>query len=152
MSERFVGEIAGTGTRSGVRLVIGRWVSSPLGPFVDVMVEQDDGHRVLVAPTDAVADYVSSLYTFDEVVVATVDCRRDGARLTLRSPPLSVELAIGERDRLGRLLHAVPPGSPAAHGGPPWSIRSAGSPCAACAPGPARRTPTSTTAPPTDIA
>ena len=45
--DRFVGEIAGVGTTSGSRLVIGRWPTSPFGSFADAMVEHADGHRVL---------------------------------------------------------------------------------------------------------
>src|SRR5699024_6852506 len=44
---RFVGEIAGVGTTSGTRVVVGRWEDSPFGPFGDAMVETADGHRVL---------------------------------------------------------------------------------------------------------
>ena len=106
--ERFVGEIAGTGTASGVRLVIGAWSTSPLGTFADAMVEDADGRRVLVAPSNAVAAYVSSVYSFDEVVVTPVGIVRTPAGLALRCSLLSVELAIGERDLLGRLLHSLP--------------------------------------------
>ena len=45
--DRFVGEIAGAGTTSGTRLVIGHWPTSPFGPIADAMVEDADGHRVL---------------------------------------------------------------------------------------------------------
>src|SRR5690606_39583710 len=40
---RFRGRIAGWGTASGTRVVVGRWDASPFGAFADVMVERPDG-------------------------------------------------------------------------------------------------------------
>ena len=37
--ERFAGRIAGVGSTSGVRIVVGRWDDGPWGSFADVMVE-----------------------------------------------------------------------------------------------------------------
>ncbi|MFD9668876.1 hypothetical protein ACFWAY_46185 [Rhodococcus sp. NPDC059968] len=56
----FDGEITGLGTGSGVRIVVGHWSRSPLGEFADAMVELADGHRVLLAPSDAVRDFVTA--------------------------------------------------------------------------------------------
>jgi hypothetical protein len=56
--ERYQGRIAGVGTTSGVRLVVGNWAHTPLGSFADVMVERPDGHRVLLAPSAAVRDVI----------------------------------------------------------------------------------------------
>ena len=47
---RFHGEIAGVGSSSGVRVVVGHWRESPLGTFADVMLAEPDGTRVLLAP------------------------------------------------------------------------------------------------------
>ncbi|NKX52769.1 hypothetical protein HER39_19765, partial [Arthrobacter deserti] len=66
--ERFTGFIAGLGTSAGRRLVVGHWTDPPLGAFTDVMTEDRDGLRSLLAPNRAVADYVSVTYRFDEVV------------------------------------------------------------------------------------
>ncbi|WP_313788370.1 hypothetical protein [Subtercola endophyticus] len=79
--ERFSGRIAGFGTagsgsQDGPRIVIGMWVRSPFGRFADVMIEHPDGRRVLLAPSDRVATYVSSTYTFDEVRVVPVRAMR----------------------------------------------------------------------------
>ena len=52
--ERFSGRIAGVGSASGVRIVVGRWDDSPWGAFADVMVEDAAGHRVLLAPSERV--------------------------------------------------------------------------------------------------
>jgi hypothetical protein len=102
----FRGAIAGVGTTSGVRVVVGRWDESPYGAFADAMVETAGGHRVLVAPTAEVADFVASTYTFDEVRVEPVAI--DGWQL--RSSSLALDLTTGRRTALGRLLRLVPRG------------------------------------------
>lgn len=104
MRSRFRGHIAGVGSTSGVRLVVGRWETSPLGSFADVMVETATGHRVLLAPNDDVADFVRATYTFDEVRIEPIDA--DGWVLT--SASLSLDVEVGSRTGLGRLLQLVP--------------------------------------------
>ncbi len=101
---RFRGAIAGVGTTSGIRVVVGRWEESPYGAFADAMVETATGHRVLLAPTQLVADYVASTYSFDEVRIEPVSV--DGWRL--RSASLELDLTLGRRTPLGRLLRVVP--------------------------------------------
>lgn len=101
---RFRGAIAGVGTTSGVRVVVGRWDESPYGAFADVMVETPSGHRVLLAPTPEVADFVETTYSFDEVRIEPVAV--DG--WSVRSPSLSLDLVVGGRTGLGRLLRLVP--------------------------------------------
>lgn len=103
---RFRGAIAGVGTTSGVRVVVGRWEESPYGAFADAMVETATGHRVLLAPTQLVADFVASTYSFDEVRIEPVSV--DGWRL--RSASLELDLTLGRRTPLGRLLRLVPRG------------------------------------------
>lgn len=106
----FDGHIAGFGTTEGTRVVVGRWLTSPLGSFTDVMVERADGLRVLLAPRDDVAELVSGTYAFDAVHVVPVGLRADEARRRwrLRAGPLTADLAIGSRTRIGHLLVAVP--------------------------------------------
>jgi hypothetical protein len=116
----FTGHIAGLGTESGVRFVIGTWQTSPLGAFTDVMVAQADGERVLVAPTGEVADFVSSTYQFDRVEVTPVDATLSADRLTVHSPLLDVEVGIGGPAPLDRLLRLVPPKLAVA----PWWLRA----------------------------
>ena len=70
MTTSFTGHIAGLGTSSGVRLVVGVWDTSPFGAFADVMVEDASGHRTLLAPRQSVADAVASVYSFDEVRIS----------------------------------------------------------------------------------
>ena len=106
--ERFTGRIAGVGSTSGVRVVVGRWDRSPWGAFADVMVEDAAGHRVLVAPSERVRDFVAATYTFDEHVIepVAVEDTRDGWRVA--TPSLSLQLTIGGRTPLGAALGLVP--------------------------------------------
>lgn len=103
-SMRFRGHIAGVGTTSGVRVVVGRWDETPYGAFADAMVETADGHRVLIAPSDEVAELVASTYSFDEVRIEPITV--DG--WAVRSPSLTLDLTVGARTGLGRLLRLVP--------------------------------------------
>jgi hypothetical protein len=106
----FTGRILGVGTASGVRLVVGQWDDSPLGAFADVMVERADGHRVLLAPSVQVRDFVTSTYTFDEARVEPVEVSRpEGRRFQVRTPSLELTAHLGRRTALGRLLRALPP-------------------------------------------
>lgn len=111
--DRFEGHIAGIGTTSGTRLVVGRWLTSPLsaqtgGAFADVMVERADGHRILLAPSDEVADYVTSTYSFDEVRVEPVSVDSEGSMWRVATPSLRLVCTVGGRRPLGWLLRAVP--------------------------------------------
>lgn len=111
MRERFDGRIAGTGTTSGLRAVVGRWDDGPWGPFADVMVETAAGHRVLLAPDERVAEFVAATYAFDETRIETVEVRGGhlpGDRWEVRTPSLALDLAVGRRTTLGSLLRAVP--------------------------------------------
>ncbi|MGY1747715.1 hypothetical protein [Modestobacter sp. SYSU DS0511] len=106
---RFDGWIIGTGTTSGTRLVVGHWPRSPLGPVSDVMVQRPDGHRVLLAQSAELAEFVAATYTFDEVRVVDVAVRRpDDGTWEVLAGPLALELHSGRRPALGRLLRAVP--------------------------------------------
>jgi hypothetical protein len=108
MTDRFDGWIAGLGTAAGLRVVVGYWSRSPLGAFTDVMVEQPDGHRVLLAPSGEVAEFVAATYVFDEVRVAPVHAEADGARWRVDAAPLGLAFTVGARTPLGLLLRAVP--------------------------------------------
>ena len=107
MRQRFEGAIAGIGSTSGVRVVVGRWDHSPLGSFADAMVARADGRRVLLAPSQDVADFVAATYSFDEVRIEPLTV--EGAtRWCVRSPSLLLDLELGHRTTLGRLLRTVP--------------------------------------------
>ena len=105
---RFTGAIAGVGSTSGVRLVVGRWRESPFGPFADAMVETAAGHRVLIAPTRDVADFVAATYTFDEVRAEDIAVTGPDMVWQVTSRSLSLTLGVGERTLVGRMLSLVP--------------------------------------------
>ncbi|MEW2256588.1 hypothetical protein [Streptomyces sp. NPDC047869] len=106
---RFDGWIAGVGTSSGTRLVVGHWVRSPFGPFSDVMLERADGHRLLLAPTSRTARFISSTYTFDEVRVVPVRVHDEDRCWTVEAGPLlRLRFTVGRRGATGLLLRAVP--------------------------------------------
>ncbi|KUL77949.1 MULTISPECIES: hypothetical protein [unclassified Streptomyces] len=105
---RFDGWIAGLGTTSGVRVVVGHWPASPFGPFSDVMLERADGERLLLAPTPETADFVAATYTFDTVRVVAVDVTVAGRVWTVTAGPLRLRFTTGHRTALGLLLRAVP--------------------------------------------
>ena len=99
------------GSTSGVRVVVGWWHESPFGPFADAMVERPDGHRLLLAPTDEVADLVSTTYVFDEVRVEPFAVSAGGPSASswvVSSPSLTLELEVGRRMPLGHLLRLLP--------------------------------------------
>ena len=118
----FTGRILGAGTTSGVRLVVGVWDDSPMGAFADVMIERAGGHRVLLAPSEEVADFVGGTYSFDEtriepVEVDLVDVSRaapaeggggPGATVRVCTPSLTLTAALGRRTALGWLLRGIP--------------------------------------------
>jgi hypothetical protein len=106
--DRFDGYIAGLGTEAGLRAVVGHWPRSPLGAFTDVMVELADGHRVLLAPSEQVAEFVAATYRFDEVVRTPVETVVDGERWRVAAGPLDVAFEVAGRPPLGLLLRAVP--------------------------------------------
>ncbi|WP_205471851.1 hypothetical protein [Nocardioides sp. SYSU D00038] len=105
---RFRGRIAGVGTTSGTRVVVGHWHDTPLGSFSDAMVETAAGHRVLLAPRDEVADLIATTYTFDEVRVQPFEVAETGGVWRVRSPSLSLDLDVGRRTALGLLLRLLP--------------------------------------------
>ena len=107
-AQRFHGQIAGVGSTSGVRVVVGSWLRTPLGSFGDAMVETAGGHRVLVAPTPQVATFIEATYAFDEVRLEPITVRTGRDRWQVMSPSLSLDLTVGGRMPLGRLLRAVP--------------------------------------------
>jgi hypothetical protein len=106
----FAGEICGVGSTLGVRAVVGRWPVSPFGSVADAMVEDPNGRRVFIAQDEGLADYVSTIYSFDEVIVAPVDCERGQDRLWFRGGPLRLDVSVGHRDGLGWALRTVPHG------------------------------------------
>ena len=106
--ERFTGRIAGAGSTSGVRVVVGRWDDSPWGSFADLMVEDASGHRVLVAPDERTREFVAATYAFDEHVITPVTVSDTTSGWRVDSEPLALDLAVGRTTLLGRVLDLVP--------------------------------------------
>lgn len=105
---RFRGQIAGVGSTSGVRVVVGRWADTHLGPFGDAMVETPGGHRVLVAPTEAVAEFICTTYEFDEVRLEPITVSALPGEWRVESKSLALRIGVGGRMPLGRVLRLVP--------------------------------------------
>jgi hypothetical protein len=106
--DQFAGWIAGLGTASGHRLVVGHWPRSPYGAATDVMAEDPSGHRTLYAPTPQLAAFLTGAYRFDDVQVVACSAHRCGPDWTVQAGPLQLSFTIGRRTLLGWLLRAVP--------------------------------------------
>jgi hypothetical protein len=107
MTSSFAGHIAGIGTSSGTRIVVGMWDTSPFGAFADVMVEHPSGHRVLLAPRQDVADFVAATYSFDEVRVEPVSVTR-GTDWSVHARSLQLRFTPGGRLWLSAVFALVP--------------------------------------------
>ena len=105
---RFAGAIAGVGSTTGVRIVVGRWDDSPMGSFADVMLAESDGTRVLLAPDEEVAEFVSTTYRFDRVETGPVRVTVVDGSWTVSGPGLELTFRVGRRSWLGWLLSLVP--------------------------------------------
>jgi hypothetical protein len=105
----FDGWIAGLGTTGGTRVVVGHWPTSPFGPISDLMVEDERGHRRLLAPSAEVAEFIAATYTFDAVEVVEVAVHRAAGEWTISAGPLELTVTLGRRGPLGLLLRLVPP-------------------------------------------
>lgn len=108
----FSGHIAGLGTASGLRAVVGMWTQSPFGPFADVMVELASGRRFLLAPSAEVADFIGSTYGFDETrlvpVTASLDAGNGAENLVVEAGPLRIRAVVGARSVLGYAAALLP--------------------------------------------
>ena len=76
--------------------------------MTEELLERLEVPEVLIAPDEGLADYVGSIYSFDEVVIGPVACERSADRLSFRGGPLRLDVTLGRRDALGWALHAVP--------------------------------------------
>jgi hypothetical protein len=104
----FTGHIAGVGTGAGVRMVVGSWLESPFGRFADVMVETADGQRILLAPSDEVAEFVSATYEFDSVEIGPVDVDHTVDGFSVAAPGLALHGRLGGPAPFDGLLRLVP--------------------------------------------
>ncbi|KAF3468808.1 hypothetical protein GL259_34045 [Streptomyces sp. Tu 3180] len=105
---RFDGWIAGMGTSSGTRIVLGYRQGSPFGAFSDVMLERADGDRLLLAPTRETADFISGTHVFDTVRVVPVEVSVTDDAWTVTAGPLDLRFTTGRRGPPGIALRTVP--------------------------------------------
>jgi len=93
----FRGRITSSGFESGDSLIIGDWEESPLGPFTNIMWSKPDGSRVLLSPSSEHADFVSSLYDFDEIKITEFIANRDENRISIETDLLIVSMSWGRK-------------------------------------------------------
>lgn len=105
---RFDGWIAGMGTSSGTRIVLGHWQGLPFGAFSDVMLERADGDRLLLAPTRETADFISGTYVFDTARVVPVEVSVTDHAWTVTAGPPDLRFTTGRRGLPGFALRTVP--------------------------------------------
>jgi hypothetical protein len=79
-----------------------------LGAFADVMLQTADDERVLLAPDESVAEFVSSTYTFDRLEVGAVSAGLDADGLTVTTESFDARIGIGGPAPVDRLLRLVP--------------------------------------------
>jgi hypothetical protein len=110
MNQRWIfdGHIAGIGTVSGLRAVVGLWAQSPFGPFSDAMVQLPSGHRILLAPTEEVGGFIGAVYNFDETRIVPLAASQAAGRLTVDAGPLRIRAGLGARTRLGAAARLIP--------------------------------------------
>ena len=89
----FQGRITSSGFQTGDRIVVGSWNSSPFGNFTDIMWAKPDGTRVLIAPTQEIADYVTAMYSFDEVILEEIISKEDGRSLSVECKSMELKFS-----------------------------------------------------------
>ena len=88
----FKGRITSSAFSSGDRIVIGDWMESPLGRFTDIMWADSTGKRILIAPSKEIADYVNSMYTFEETRIEGINIQNLERELRLESASMKINL------------------------------------------------------------
>jgi hypothetical protein len=113
------GAIISTGMASGDRFVVGRWRTTPIGPMTDVMWARPDGERVLLAPSEAAARFITAVYAFDRVVVTPFEVDAGPRSLSVAAADLTLRLEAGRGVRIPATWR------------PPWVTRFVEGPVAA---------------------
>ncbi len=90
-------------------MVVGSWRQSPFGAFADVMMETAEGERILLAPSEQIAEFVSETYTFDRIELGPVEVKHERDGFTVRSTALSISAHLGGPAPFDWLLRMVPP-------------------------------------------
>ena len=78
----FEGRISASAFSSGERIVIGDWQNSPLGKFTNIMWARPDGRRILISPSSKCANYVSKIYSFEEVIITPIKVKRNKNKIS----------------------------------------------------------------------
>ncbi|MDP7002470.1 MAG: hypothetical protein QF911_02715 [Candidatus Thalassarchaeaceae archaeon] len=91
----FSGRITATGFSNGNRIVVGDWAESHLGSFTNIMWAKPDGTRLLLSPSHKHANYVSKLYSFEEVRVADIEVSRGHREISVRADELDLWMRWG---------------------------------------------------------
>ena len=65
--------------------------------FTNIMWSKPDGKRVLLSPSQEHADFVSSLYSFDEVSITVFDTTREKRGIKVCTEQLSISVFWGFR-------------------------------------------------------
>lgn len=99
LQSRMSGTISSCGFESGDRFVVGRWDRSPIGPTLDVMWARASGERILLAPDDRTAAFVTAVYEFDDVRVVpfTHVGSTSASEMHLVAGPIRLRLNAGRR-------------------------------------------------------
>ena len=89
------GRIASVGFASGDRFVVGDWRTTPVGSMNDVLWARPSGERVLLAPSERVADFVCSVYRFDRVDIVPFTVAGDRRSLFVTAGKVEIALRCG---------------------------------------------------------
>ena len=89
------GTISSAAFASGDQFVIGYWPQSPLGPFHDIMWLDANDTRTLIASSRDAANFITSTYHFDHVLVASLHVESEGATTTAWTDKLEIQMAGG---------------------------------------------------------
>ena len=89
------GTISSAAFASGDQFVIGYWPQSPLGPFHDIMWLDANDTRTLIASSRDAANFITSIYHFDRVMVASLHVESEGATTTVWTDKLEIQMTGG---------------------------------------------------------
>ena len=101
LRSRVVGSISSAAFASGDQYVIGCWNETPVGPICDVMWLDSDNRRTLIVPSDTAAEFITSIYTFDNVSIAPLKVAIEKGSTFVATDDLAIEIH-------GGLLRPVP--------------------------------------------
>lgn len=89
------GTISSAAFGSGHRFVVGHWPTSPIGPLCDVMWTDPDDRRTLVVGSNAGAEFIGSIYEFDDVSIEPLRVSADGRTTTVSAARFRLGLVGG---------------------------------------------------------